>query len=202
MKQGRLKKLDRGTFQGRMLVAMPGMPDERFARSVILVCSHSADGAMGLRVDKLADDVAFPQLLEQLNVLPKGDARLADAGVKGIRVHHGGPVETGRGFVLHSTDYHNDNSTLQIDAAVSLTATLDILKAMATGKGPQSTFMALGYAGWGAGQLEGEIQSNGWLHCDADHDLVFGEDLGAKYARALAKIGINPGHLSAQAGHA
>ena len=202
MTVGKLKRVERGTLQGRMLVAMPGMPDPRFARSVILICSHSPDGAMGLRVDQWAEDIAFPHLLQQLNVLPKDDERLDDDTVRGIKVHVGGPVETGRGFVLHSPDYHNTSSTLSISETISLTATLDILKAIALGTGPRSSFMALGYAGWGAGQLEDEIQSNGWLHCDADTDLVFGTALDEKYNRALAKIGIHPGQLSTEAGHA
>ncbi|MCB1481549.1 MAG: YqgE/AlgH family protein [Rhodobiaceae bacterium] len=193
---------ERGPLHGRMLVAMPGMPDPRFARSVILICAHSPDGAMGLRVDKLADDISFPDLLQQLEVLPAGHERLTDPSVRGIKVHSGGPVETGRGFVLHSPDYHNNSSTLKIDTGVSLTATLDVLKAIAMGTGPGATFMALGYAGWGAGQLESEIQANGWLHCDADRELIFGNDLDDKYDMALAKIGIDPGFLSGDAGHA
>ena len=196
------KRSEPGYLQGRMLVAMPGMPDPRFARSVILVCAHSADGAMGLRVDQLAEDISFPELLRQLEVLPSGHERLTDPDLRSIQVHAGGPVETGRGFVLHSPDYHNTESTLQIDDTVSLTATLEILKAIASGAGPHSTFMALGYAGWGAGQLESEIQSNGWLHCDADRDLVFGPELESKYDLALAKIGIDPAQLSGEAGHA
>ncbi|MCB1477579.1 MAG: YqgE/AlgH family protein [Tepidamorphaceae bacterium] len=193
---------ERGPLHGRMLVAMPGMPDPRFARSVILICAHSPDGAMGLRVDQLASDISFPDLLQQLDVLPAGHERLTDPAVRGIKVHSGGPVETGRGFVLHSPDYYNDNSTLRIDAGISLTATLDILKAIALGTGPGATFMALGYAGWGAGQLENEIHANGWLHCDADSELIFGNALDNKYDMALAKIGIDPGFLSSDAGHA
>lgn len=202
MKIANLKPSERGSLHGRMLLAMPGMRDPRFERSVILICAHSNDGAMGLRVDKLAEDISFPELLKQLEVLPGDHDRLKDPSLEGIQVHAGGPVETGRGFVLHSPDYHNDNSTLSIDDSVSLTATLDVLKAMATGTGPRTAFMALGYAGWGAGQLESEIQGNGWLHCDPDRDLVFGDSLALKYDMALAKIGINPGHLSAEAGHA
>ncbi|MFN0262580.1 YqgE/AlgH family protein [Tepidamorphus sp. 3E244] len=199
---GNIRSSERGSLHGRMLVAMPGMPDPRFARSVILICAHSADGAMGLRVDQLAEDISFPELLQQLEVLPEGHERLSDPGVRGIKVHAGGPVESGRGFVLHSPDYHNNNSTLQIEPGVSLTATLDILKAIASGNGPRTKFMALGYAGWGAGQLESEVQANGWLHCEADRELIFGSKLEDKYEMALAKIGISPEHLSSEAGHA
>lgn len=199
---GNVGQQDRGSLHGRMLIAMPGMTDPRFARSVILICAHTSDGAMGLRVDQLARDISFPQLLEQLDVLPAGHERLSDPGVRGIKVHAGGPVEAGRGFVLHSPDYHNNTSTLPIDGTVSLTATLDILKAIASGNGPRTAFMALGYAGWSAGQLEAEIRNNGWLDCEADRELIFSEDLERKYEMALAKIGISAEHLSMEAGHA
>jgi putative transcriptional regulator len=117
-------------------------------------------------------------------------------------VHVGGPVETGRGFVLHSADYYVADSTLPIDDGVSLTATIDILKAIAGGKGPDRAILALGYAGWRAGQLESEIAANGWLHCPADADLLFDRDLEQKYERALSKIGVDPSHLVSDAGHA
>lgn len=194
--------LDRTSLAGQLLIAMPQMADERFAHSVIYLCAHSAEGAMGIIVNQRAPSLSFPELLRQLDIIPDDESIRLPAPADRMQVHRGGPVETGRGFVLHSPDYHNNSSTLKIDAELSLTATLDILKAIALGTGPSETFMALGYAGWGAGQLENEIQSNGWLHCDADCDLVFGSDLERKYDMALAKIGISPEHLSMEAGRA
>jgi putative transcriptional regulator len=181
---------------------MPLMSDRRFSRSVIYLCAHSDDGAMGLIINHRANHISFPDLLERLGIPPRG----ADDGISNEilerQVHVGGPVETGRGFVLHTSDYFASDSTLQIDRDVSLTASIDILKAIASGGGPDRAMLALGYAGWSAGQLETEIQANGWLHCPADMDLVFDHDLDSKYTRALAKIGIDPSHLVSDAGHA
>ncbi|MGL4288528.1 MAG: YqgE/AlgH family protein [Phreatobacter sp.] len=192
----------RGYLDGQMLIAMPTMRDERFARSVIYVCAHSSDGAMGIVVNQTATNLAFPDLLVQLDIIPEDQKITLPASTSAVRVLRGGPVETGRGFVLHSSDFYIENSTLPIDEGICLTATLDILKAMATGDGPASAVLALGYAGWGAGQLENEIQANGWLHCPADQDLIFGADLETKYDRAMRKIGIDPSMLSREAGHA
>lgn len=192
----------RGFLDGQMLVAMPSMSDERFARAVIYVCAHSTEGAMGIIVNQQVADVDFPDLLVQLNVIPDSDRIELPRRAEGVKVLKGGPVETGRGFVLHSSDYFIENSTLPIDEGVCLTATLDILKAIARGEGPASAVLALGYAGWAPGQLEQEIQDNGWLHCTADSDLIFGADIDTKYDRALRKIGIDPGMLSSEAGHA
>lgn len=189
-------------LNGQLLVAMPSMADARFQRSVIYMCAHSANGAMGIIVNQPAPNVSFSELLAQLNVLPESDQIRIPAAVDDMRVHIGGPVETGRGFVLHSADYHAEESTLTIDESVSLTATLDILKAIAAGKGPQMSLLALGYSGWAAGQLESEIQANGWLHCDCDSALLFGRDVETKYNLALAKIGIDPRQLVSEAGHA
>ena len=189
-----------GYLDGQLLIAMPSMSDKRFARSVIYMCAHSADGAMGLIINQQSN-MRLPGLLKQLGVLPKSSKQVPE-GLAARAVHIGGPVETGRGFVLHSTDYHVENSTLKIDRSFSLTATIDVLKAMASGKGPDLSLLALGYAGWAPGQLEGEIQANGWLHCAADVDLVFGADLAAKYDQAMSKIGIDPSHLVSEAGHA
>lgn len=192
-----------GTFlDGQMLVAMPGMRDERFARAVIYLCAHSSEGAMGIVVNQPAHHVSFSDLLVQLDIIPQ-DQRIhlpRDAG--GVKVLRGGPVETGRGFVLHSADFFIQDSTLPIDDGICLTATLDILKAIATGDGPASAVLALGYAGWAPGQLENEIQQNGWLHCPADSALVFDAEANEKYDLALRKIGIDPGMLSTEAGHA
>ena len=183
-----------GYLTGHVLVAMPQMEDPRFSRSVVYVCAHTPDGAMGLVVNKLVDSVTFPDLLEQLNL----ESATAD---NGIHVHFGGPVETGRGFVLHSADYQQD-ATLVIEDNVALTATVDILKAIADGNGPASSLLALGYAGWGAGQLDEEIQANGWLNVQADDDLIFGSSIDLKWERAMAKMGIDFSKLSGAAGHA
>ena len=185
---------DTGYLTGHLLIAMPQMQDPRFSRSVVYLCAHTGDGAMGLVVNKLVDNVTLPDLLEQLNIR-------AGAIDKEIRVHFGGPVETGRGFVLHSADYVQD-ATLVVDRNVALTATVDILKSIAEGDGPNHSLLALGYAGWAPGQLELEIQANGWLSVGADPDLVFGPGLDDKWARAMAKIGIDHAKLSGEAGHA
>jgi putative transcriptional regulator len=192
----------RGYLDGQMLIAMPTMGDERFARSVIYVCAHSSEGAMGIIVNHPAVNVSFPDLLVQLDVVGSPDLIELPPGAGGVKVLKGGPVETSRGFVLHSSDFFIENSTLPIDDGVCLTATLDILKAIARGDGPRSAVLALGYAGWAPGQLENEINENGWLHCAADLDLIFGQDVEAKYQRALNKIGVDLGMLSSQAGHA
>ncbi|HWE18317.1 MAG TPA: YqgE/AlgH family protein [Hyphomicrobiaceae bacterium] len=193
-----------GYLDGQLLVAMPSMSDRRFARSVIYVCAHSAQGAMGLIVNQRAPHISFSELLGQLSI--EGDDEPAGGNqpleLIDVDVHVGGPVETGRGFVLHSSDYFAADSTLTIDAEVSLTATIDILKAIAGGKGPSRAMLALGYAGWRPGQLEDEIQANGWLHCPSDLDLLFDRNLDQKYERALSKIGIDPSHLVSEAGHA
>jgi putative transcriptional regulator len=196
------KGTKRGYLDGQMLIAMPSMGDERFARSVIYVCAHSTEGAMGIVVNQPAANVSFPDLLVQLDVIPAADLIQLPSGAGGVKVLKGGPVDTQRGFVLHSSDFFIENSTLPIDEGICLTATLDILKAIARGSGPRSAILALGYAGWAPGQLETEIQHNGWLHCSADPELIFGADTGGKYALALKKIGIDLGMLSSEAGHA
>ncbi|MDH3196297.1 MAG: YqgE/AlgH family protein [Hyphomicrobiales bacterium] len=188
-------------LDGHLLIAMPGMQDDRFARAVVYVCAHSEDGAMGIIVNKTAPDIAFADLLTQLQIVKQQDGRNA-AKIEDIRIHHGGPVETGRGFVLHSADYFLENATLMIANDVCLTATLDILRAIADGSGPDEAFLALGYAGWAPTQLEAEIQANGWLHGPADTAILFDDDVGSKYDRALAKIGVDPAMLSIDAGHA
>jgi putative transcriptional regulator len=179
---------------GQLLVAMPQMRDPRFARSVIYMCAHSADGAMGLVVNRRVGSITFDDLLKQLNIGPN---KRSDE----IRIHFGGPVEQGRGFVLHSSDYLQSGS-LRVDEQVALTATLDILKEMAAGGGPRKSLLALGYAGWGPGQLDAEIQANGWLSVSSDEALVFDADLDNKWERAIGKIGIDFSMLSGDAGHA
>ena len=192
----------RGYLDGQMLIAMPTMNDERFARAVIYVCAHSTEGAMGIVVNQPASNVKFPDLLVQLDVIPAAERIQLPTAAGEVKVLKGGPVETGRGFVLHSDDFFIENSTLPIDDGICLTATLDILKAIARGKGPESAVLALGYAGWAPGQLETEIQENGWLNCDADPELIFGTDVENKYEKAMRKIGIDLGKLSSEAGHA
>lgn len=182
------------SLAGQLLVAMPGMADPRFARSVIYLCAHSHEGAMGLVVNKALPTISFPELLEQLGI--ESNERVAS-----IRVHFGGPVEAGRGFVLHSGDFVREG-TMVVDAGVALTATIDILRAIAAGTGPQHHLLALGYAGWGPGQLDAEIQANGWLHVPADPAILFGLDLSTKWERSFAKLGVQPAMLSGEAGHA
>jgi putative transcriptional regulator len=192
----------RGYLDGQMLIAMPSMGDDRFARSVIYMCVHSTEGAMGIVVNQPAAHISFTDLLVQLEVVPAAELIQLPSRAGGVQVLRGGPVDTQRGFVLHSSDFFIENSTVPIDDGISLTATLDILKAIARGEGPQSAILALGYAGWAPGQLENEIQHNGWLHCSADAELIFGQDTDGKYERALKKIGIDLGMLSSEAGHA
>lgn len=192
----------RGYLDGQMLIAMPQMGDKRFARSVIYVCAHSKDGAMGIIVNQPARSVTFSELLVQLEVIAPDERIQLPSGVEPVQVLRGGPVESGRGFVLHSADFFLDNSTLPIADGISLTATLDILRAIARGDGPHRAVLALGYAGWSAGQLEGEILRNGWLSCPADPSLVFDPDLETKYPRALGKLGVDLAMLSNEAGHA
>ena len=156
---------------------------------------------MGIIINQRASHIDFPALMERLGL----STVAAESRVTGLAdrpVHVGGPVETGRGFVLHSSDYVASDSTLQIDSKVCLTATVDILKAIAAGIGPHQSILALGYASWGAGQLEDELAANGWLTCPSDPDLVFSSDLDRKYTRALAKLGVDLSHLSSNAGHA
>ncbi len=179
---------------GNLLVAMPQMNDPRFERAVIYMCAHNNEGAMGLVVNKLFDQLSFPDLLDQLSI--KIGPRTQQ-----IRVHFGGPVESGRGFVLHSDDYVREG-TMLVDSGFALTATTDILRAIAEGEGPRSSILALGYAGWGPGQLDTEFAANGWLHVPADPELVFGADLEHKWLLALNKLGVTPSGLSSQAGHA
>jgi putative transcriptional regulator len=191
-----------GYLDGQILIAMPVMDDPRFERSVIYLCAHSSEGAMGIIINRPAGSIDFPGLLVQLDIIKRADQIKLPETAESMKVLRGGPVETGRGFVLHSSDFFIEDATLQIDSSVCLTATVDILRAIAKGSGPKHAILALGYAGWAAGQLENEIQRNGWLHCDADADLIFGADADEKYLRALHKIGIDPGMLSAEAGHA
>jgi len=180
---------------GKLLVAMPGMSDPRFSHAVIYIAAHSADGAMGLIVNKPARGMSLADVLDHLS-----DEKVSDASALGV--HIGGPVETERGFVLHSDDYQSAMQTLGVADGFALTATLDILEDIAAGKGPGKAQLMLGYAGWGPDQLETELGMNGWLTCDADMSLVFDLADRDKWAAAVKSLGVDPTGLSAVAGHA
>src|SRR5262245_6672309 len=182
-------------LEGKLLIAMPGMADERFTQTVIYMCAHSSKGAMGIVINKPIPGLSFAELMKQLQIETK-------PVVSDLPILYGGPVETGRGFVLHSGDYEGSDSTLPVSEEISLTATLDILRAIAEGRGPKQALFALGYAGWGAGQGENEFQFNGWLHCNVDPAIVFGTDPHAKWSTPLARLGIGPSGLVADAGRA
>jgi putative transcriptional regulator len=183
------------SLTGQLLVAMPQMLDPRFARSVVYICTHSGEaGAMGLVINKLLGSATMGELFAQLDISP--------AGAVGSRpVHFGGPVEGGRGFVLHSAEY-SEEATLVVDDNIALTATLDVLRAIGRGEGPRQSLFALGYAGWAPGQLDAEIQANGWLSVPADAAIIFDPDHNQKWQRALAKLGVDLTMLSSEAGHA
>jgi len=183
-----------GYLAGQMLIAMPQMRDARFSRAVVYMCAHTAEGAMGLVINRMFNGLSFPDLLEQLNIEP---TPLCEP----IKIHFGGPVEAGRGFVLHSTDYVQE-TTLVVNDDVGLTATIDVLKAIANGQGPARSLLALGYAGWSAGQLDNEIRDNAWLSVEPDNELLFDADIDHKWERAIAKIGVDFSMLSGDAGHA
>lgn len=180
---------------GKLMVAMPALGDERFARTVILICAHSAEGAMGLIINKPVPDFSFAELLGQLKITRRGQGR-------DIRVHFGGPVERGRGFVLHSADYTGGSATTPVQGGYGMTATMDVLEALAQGGGPRQALLALGYAGWGPGQLEREIARNDWLLTDPAEELVFSDQDSGKWVGALRHMGIDPISLSPSAGRA
>ena len=182
------------SLTGQVLIAMPSLDDPEFSHSVIYLCAHGEEGAMGLIVNKPLPSPSFKQIVRQLNVSEGDPARV-------IALCKGGPVETARGFVLHSADYKREG-TLTISDDIALSATTEVLRAIATGEGPTRSLMALGYAGWGEGQLDEEIKRNAWLSVPADAELLFSEDVTSKWTRALGKLGINPAMLSASAGHA
>lgn len=182
-------------LEGKLLIAMPGMSDPHFEKSVIFMCAHSAEGAMGIIINKPVTGLSFHDLMQKLDLS-------VTASTPNFPILYGGPVETGRGFVLHSGDYESSEATLPVSEDVSLTATLDILRAMAEGRGPEHAIFALGYAGWSPGQIEDEIRRNGWIHCDADTEILFEIGLDTKWAIALRKLGIEASGLSAHAGHA
>ncbi|WP_417488088.1 YqgE/AlgH family protein [Maricaulis sp.] len=187
--------VDETFLGGKLLIATPAIGDPRFDRSVILICDHTPEGAMGIIVNKPADGLLLPDLFEQLEV--EGSHPAPDRAVLS-----GGPVDKDRGFVLHTRDYANDEATLPVTDRIGLTATKDVLEAMASASPPQRSLLALGYSGWGAGQLDVELVANAWLVCDMDEDLVFDTEDADKWPRALELLGISPQHLSALSGHA
>ena len=182
------------SLKGKLLLAMPNMGDPRFERSVICLCEHSPRGAMGLVINQLAEDVTFVNLMDQLSIPTPPDCAP-------VNVYTGGPVEPNRGFVLHSAHYLQETS-LVVSELVALSATVDILKKLAAGTGPDHSLLALGYAGWGAGQLESEIQANAWLHTEVDADLLFNTEPHLKWPLAMSKLGVDVSMLSTEAGHA
>ena len=183
-----------GYLTGQLLIAMPQMQDARFHKSVLYICAHTSDGAMGLVINKVLDSLTLPELMEHLEVP-------TETPMKPDKIHFGGPVETARGFVLHSADY-TDEGTLIVGNGLALTATLDILRAIGRGEGPRQTLLALGYAGWGPGQLDAKIQANSWLSVPADEAIVFDLQNDTKWERAIGRLGIDAGMLSSEAGHA
>ncbi|MBK0397924.1 YqgE/AlgH family protein [Limibaculum sp. M0105] len=182
-------------LDGQILIAMPSMRDPRFERSLVYLCAHSAEGAMGIVINREAGELTLSDLFGTLEI-PIG------AALRAVHVRYGGPVEPGRGFVLHSSDYESPEATMQVDEEISMTATLDILHAMGAGHGPRDAIVALGYAGWAPGQLEDELRNNGWLTCNADRELLFGDEQAPKWERALAKLGISASMLVSPGGSA
>ena len=189
------------SLKGKLLVAMPGMNDSRFDRSVIFMCAHNESGAMGMIVNKAAPMMHFADLVDKLDIAPAGGRLNIAEDILQKPVLYGGPVEKFRGFVLHSAEYHSAETSPQLAKGIALTATLDVLRDIAVGDGPERAILMLGYAGWSPGQLDHEIQSNGWLHCDADHDIIFSGDVLKTYDRVMAKIGIDLRMLSNDVGH-
>ena len=198
---------DSSNFQSRFLtgmflVAMPGMMDQRFDRAVIYLCAHSDDGAMGIIINKPAEDIVFPELLQQLEIIPEKPSISLPSQAGNMKVLRGGPVETSRGFVLHSVPVEPIEGSVTAGDEIRLSATIDILKAIARGQGPDEAIFALGYAGWASGQLESEIQDNGWMICPMNRKILFDQEFDTKYTRAMGSLGIDPAMLSPLAGHA
>ncbi|MCT7662976.1 YqgE/AlgH family protein [Shinella kummerowiae] len=191
---------ERGFLDGQFLIAMPGMADANFARTVVYICAHSDDGAMGFVINR-PQQLNFSDVLLHLDIVEEDEVIRLPGTTRDFPIRSGGPVESGRGFVLHSDDYMSESS-IPVSDDICLTATLDIVRAISRGRGPQRGLMMLGYAGWGAGQIESEIGANGWLSCPAQEELIFDKNLDSKYERALGLMGITPAMLSAEAGHA
>ena len=193
-------KSERGFLDGQLLIAMPNMQDDNFARAVVYICAHSQAGAMGFIINR-AQPILFTEMLMHLKLMDPDEAITLPAATRDFPILSGGPVETGRGFVLHSDDFTSESS-IPVSEEISLTATLDIIRAICDGRGPARATMLLGYAGWGPGQLENEISQNGWLNCPVNEGLIFDRDVQGKYERALGLLGVSPEMLSSEAGHA
>ncbi|TCT37307.1 putative transcriptional regulator [Martelella mediterranea] len=191
---------ERGPFDGQFLIAMPQLSDSTFERSVVYICAHSDEGAMGFVINR-TQQVTFPEVLKQLKLVGEDTEPLQSPSLADFPVLCGGPVEPGRGFVLHSDDYACETS-MPISDELYMTGTLDVLKSVAAGTGPQKAILLLGYAGWAPGQLEAEVLNNDWLTCPSNDDLVFDRALESKYERALLTMGVQPSLLSSSAGHA
>ena len=186
---------------GKFLIAMPGMGDQRFERSVIYICAHSEEGAMGFIFNQVLDTPTMTDFFNQLEIVSEDETGIISEELASTNLFVGGPVEPGRGFVLHTSEYDSD-STLHVSDTVRLTATLDILRSIVTNKGPGKSMIALGYSGWAAGQLEDEIVSNGWLTADADERIIFETPVSERYDASLKLLGIKPTALSSDVGHA
>jgi putative transcriptional regulator len=186
---------------GYFLIAMPGMGDARFEKSVIYICAHSDKGAMGFMINRALPTPSIGEFFAQLSIVSEAEAGNLTKNYEHIQLCSGGPVEPGRGFVLHSPEFKGE-STLVVDKDVCLTATLEILREIVTGKGPENILLTLGYSGWASGQLEEEIVSNGWLICSADSSIIFSRNNSRKYEKALKLLGVDPLLLSTDAGHA
>ncbi|MEM9107045.1 MAG: YqgE/AlgH family protein [Pseudomonadota bacterium] len=191
---------ERGCFDGQFLLAMPGLDDSNFSRTVIYICAHTDSGAIGFILNR-PQPISFYELMLQLELIGQTEADALPRSAMALNVQTGGPVETGRGFVLHSEDYRSD-ATRPLSEELSLTATVDILRAIAEGNGPKKATLMLGYSGWGAGQLEDEVTANGWLTCPSIDDIIFDNDLDSKYERTFASLGIDPAMLSSECGQA
>ena len=194
--------LSESTFlEGQFLVAMPNMGDARFENTIIFVCAHNDEGAMGFIINRAMANPSVTEFLKKLGLVSELDIGKIPSDVSQKELHTGGPVEPGRGFVLHSPDYHS-TTTLKVNGEVSLTATLEILRDIAVGKGPKDYFLALGYSGWGSGQLEDEIAANGWLTCNHGSSIIYDRDHDTKYMRIMKSMGIDPRLISVETGHA
>ncbi|WP_176085965.1 YqgE/AlgH family protein [Martelella sp. HB161492] len=191
---------ERGPFDGQFLIAMPQLEDDHFQRSVVYICAHSPEGTMGFVLNRTLD-VSFSEVLAQVKLTDGLQAQGVPRHIADFKVQFGGPVEPGRGFVLHSDDYSCDTS-IPVSDDLCLTATLDVLRVIAEGRGPARAALYLGYASWGPGQLEAEIANNDWLTCPATDSIIFDDDFDSKYERALLAMGVEPSLLSSKIGHA
>jgi len=183
-------------LSGKLIIAMPTMSDPRFKRSVVCICAHNEDGAIGIIINKIIESLSFAKIIKQLRL--KKNKVKSDYSEP---IYFGGPVETERGFILHTADYFSENST-SINTQISMTASTEILQALIDGNGPNKSIIALGYAGWGPGQLDTEIQSNAWLSVQSDPELIFSDKTSEKWDMALEKIGVDPALLSTESGRA